>query len=57
MEERPTQHIAETKDESKNVAVDQEIECPRCNDMMTLQSDFDRIYYHCEECDFLLSLN
>ena len=27
-----------------------EIECPRCHDMMTLCSDFDYIYYRCEEC-------
>lgn len=57
VEERRSQHIIETKDESKNVAVDQEIECPRCHDIMTLQSDFDRICYLCEECDFLLNLN
>ena len=48
-----TQHIIQTK----NVAVDQEIECPRCHDIMTLYSDFDRISYLCEECDFLLYLN
>jgi hypothetical protein len=57
VEEKPAQHIIESKEESKNVAVDQEIECPRCYDIMTLQSDFDRICYLCEECDFLLNLN
>ena len=57
VEERPTQHIIEIKDESKNVAVDQEIECPRCHDIMTLHFDFDRICYLCEECDFLLNFN
>jgi hypothetical protein len=31
-----------------------EIECPRCYDNMTLCSDFDGLYYFCEECGFLL---
>ena len=50
--------ITEPKDEkNKNIAVDQEIECPRCHDVMTLCSDFDRLTYVCEECDFLFSMN
>ncbi|HMH10145.1 MAG TPA: hypothetical protein VK553_05510 [Candidatus Nitrosopolaris rasttigaisensis] len=57
VEEKPTQHIIEKKEESNNLAVDQDIECPRCNDIMTLNSDFDRICYLCKECDFLLYLN
>ncbi|HYA83697.1 MAG TPA: hypothetical protein VEH06_09660 [Candidatus Bathyarchaeia archaeon] len=31
-----------------------EIECPRCYDKMTLCSDFDGLYYFCEQCGFLL---
>jgi hypothetical protein len=31
-----------------------EIECPRCLDNMTLCSDFDGLYYFCEQCGFLL---
>ena len=31
-----------------------EIECPRCYDTMTLCSDFDCVYYLCEECNFYL---
>jgi hypothetical protein len=31
-----------------------EIECPRCFDTMTLRSDFDNLYYSCEECEFIL---
>jgi hypothetical protein len=57
MEEPPAQHIIETRHEIKNEGVDQEIECPRCHEIMILQSDFDRICYLCEECDFLLNLN
>jgi len=34
-----------------------EIECPRCHDIMTLHSEFDRLSYICEECDFLLYFN
>jgi hypothetical protein len=34
--------------------VEQEIECPRCYDIMTLSSDFDKLGYFCQECDLLL---
>jgi hypothetical protein len=34
--------------------IDQEIECPRCYDVMTLSSDLDRLGYFCQECDLLL---
>jgi hypothetical protein len=34
--------------------VEQEIECPRCSDTMTLSSDFDKLGYICQECDLLL---
>lgn len=41
LEERPTN-------------IEHEIECPQCHDIMTLRSDFDNLYYCCEECDFML---
>jgi len=58
VEEKP-QHIIETKEENSksNLTIEQEIECPRCHDMMALCSNFDRLGYVCEECDFLLYLN
>ena len=31
-----------------------EIECPRCHDDMTLCSEFDGLYYFCQQCDFCL---
>jgi hypothetical protein len=31
-----------------------EIECPRCSETMILCSDFDSLYYFCEECNFSL---
>jgi hypothetical protein len=49
--------IAESisKVEEKRVEfLEHEIECPRCHDSMTLYSDFDSLYYVCEECDFCL---
>jgi hypothetical protein len=35
-------------------SIEQEIECPRCSDIMTLSSDFDKLGYICQECDLLL---
>jgi ribosomal protein S27AE len=32
----------------------QEIECPRCSDIMTLASDFDKLLYFCQECHLSL---
>ena len=35
-------------------SMEQEIECPRCSDIMILTSDFDRLLYLCQECDLSL---
>ena len=43
----------ESKDQIKK-NMEQEIECPRCSDIMTLSSEFDRLGYVCQECDLLL---
>jgi hypothetical protein len=43
------QNIYNTKTE-----LEFEIECPRCYDSMTLCSDYDGLYYFCEQCGFLL---
>lgn len=32
----------------------QEIEFPRCYDIMTFSSDFDKLLYFCQECDLSL---
>ena len=37
---------------AKEIAI--ENECPRCGDIMVLCSDFDILFYQCEECDFVL---
>ena len=36
--------------------IEQEIDCPRCYDVMTLSSDFDKLLYVCQECDLLLMM-
>ena len=53
---RLVQQIEKAKEErlrqvanKKNVPIEQEIECPRCHDVMTLHSEFDRLGYFCEE--------
>jgi hypothetical protein len=38
----------------KKEIIQNEIECPRCNGIMSLCSDFDSLFYNCEECDFIL---
>jgi hypothetical protein len=32
----------------------QEIDCPRCSDIMTLSSGFDGLLYICQECQLSL---
>ena len=41
----------------QDLSIAQEIECPRCHDVMTLCSEFDRLGYFCEECSFSLHLS
>ena len=44
--------LQEQKEESVLSELDMEIECPRCNDIMELQSNFDELVYSCESCNF-----
>jgi hypothetical protein len=44
----------EQKEEPVITELDNEIECPRCNDIMELCSSFDKLVYTCESCSFLL---
>ena len=50
--------IKEENDNKKIIHndIEQEIECPRCHDIMGLSSDFDRLSYVCQECNFSLLL-
>jgi hypothetical protein len=56
---QPSESITqiEEKNNNNNLGVEHEIECPRCHDIMTLQSEFDRLGYVCEECYFLVYFN
>jgi hypothetical protein len=33
----------------EDLPIEQEIECPRCLDIMTLKSEFDMLGYYCED--------
>jgi late competence protein required for DNA uptake (superfamily II DNA/RNA helicase) len=47
--------IAKDKENEQEIGfLEHEIECPRCHDSMMLCSNFDSLYYVCEECDFCL---
>lgn len=50
--EKPEVQKEEKREEV--VSIENEIECPRCHDSMTLCSDFDRLFYSCDGCDFCL---
>ena len=44
----------EVEEENKTTKdIEQEIECPRCYDVMVLSSDFDKLYF-CQECGLSL---
>lgn len=46
--------VPEQKEEPVIAKLENEIECPRCNDAMELNSSFDTLAYFCENCGFLL---
>jgi hypothetical protein len=49
--------VQEVEEEDKTTKdIEREIECPRCHDVMTLSSDFDKLLYMCQECDLLLMM-
>ena len=41
----------------EDISIEQEIEFPRCHDVMILHSEFDKLGYVCEEYDFSLHLS
>jgi hypothetical protein len=57
----PLQYDKETEDnkgERKMLQdLEQEIECPRCYDIMSLSSNFDSMCYFCQGCDLSLSIH
>ena len=44
------------EEEQTTKEIEQEIECPRCHDVMALSSDFDKLLYFCQECSFSLEM-
>jgi hypothetical protein len=44
----------EQKEEPELTELEREIQCPRCNEIMELHSNFDKLVYSCESCSFLL---
>jgi hypothetical protein len=58
LDQRP-EYIIQTKEEKNNdnLEIEQEIECPRCHDIMTLCSEFERICFLREECNLPLYVN
>ncbi len=46
--------LQDSEEEGVIEIMEQEIECPRCYDIMTLSSDFDKLGYFCQECDCCL---
>lgn len=56
--ELPEKQSLEVTEESSSFPaqkeLDNEIECPRCNGIMELNSSFDALMYSCESCSFLL---
>ncbi len=57
MSKRLVPQLEKVKEEEPDRSIEQEIECPRCHDVMTLHSEFDRLGYYCEECSFSLHLS
>jgi hypothetical protein len=55
----PLQNKKQEKEEDKEISeyIEQEIECPRCYDIMTLKSNFDSFCYFCQECNLSLLIN
>ena len=57
----PLQNENDTEEDKEEKKIqdnmEQEIECPRCYDIMALSSDFDRLCYLCQECSLSLLIN
>jgi hypothetical protein len=56
----PLQNENDIEDKEEKMIQDnmeQEIECPRCYDIMALSSNFDRLCYLCQECNLSLLIN
>jgi hypothetical protein len=52
--EQSLESVEASQPKQPNSELDIEIECPKCNETMELQSTFDRLLYWCENCSFQL---
>ena len=48
--ELDVQEVEGEKEDKTTKDIEQEIECPRCYDVMTLSSEFDKLLYFCQDC-------
>ena len=47
--------LQDSEEENRQIEnMQQEIECPRCYDIMTFSSEFDKLLYFCQECQLSL---
>ncbi|HZD81981.1 MAG TPA: hypothetical protein VE076_03800 [Nitrososphaeraceae archaeon] len=57
----PLIYDKETEDDNRERKMlqdlEQEIECPRCYDIMVLSSNFDSLCYFCQKCNLSLLIN
>ena len=50
-----TVEVSQTeRPDSSKLELDIEMSCPRCSEIMELQSSFDKLMYVCDSCRFLL---
>jgi Zn finger protein HypA/HybF involved in hydrogenase expression len=54
LEAQEESSLSEQKENLVLSELDMEIECPRCNDVMELNSNFDTLVYFCDSCSFVL---
>ena len=53
-EEQSLESVEVSQPKQPNSELDIEIECPKCNGTMELNSKFDSLMYFCENCSFQL---
>jgi len=47
-------NVVRQREEPVSTELDLEMECPRCHEIMELQSSFDKLLYCCDSCSFIL---
>jgi hypothetical protein len=53
-EEQSLESVKVSQPDQSKLELDIEMECPKCNEIMELHSNFDKLIYLCESCNFLL---